>query len=441
MNLCGLYFRLGYRSMIDDTSYLGTRTSGLDLSCPVNLSQDDRRRHLYIIGKTGTGKTTLILSLILADLAAGRGLALLDPHGDLAKAVIDAMPHHRIPDCIYLNPADLEFPCGINPLFNVEPDRRPLVAANIVATFRHIWADSWGPRLEYLLQNSLRLLLDGNGSTLLGLPALLVNDRYRERLLLACRDAQVRQFWTHEIVAWGDQFKAEALSPLQNKIGALLAPPVLRNILGQHQPTIDIAAIMNSNRILIANLAKGELGEGPSYLLGALLATSFSQAAQARASIPEHERLDFNFYADEFQNFATDSFATILSEARKYRLSLTLAHQFLDQLPPLLRKAVFGNAGSMISFRIGAEDAVAVAPELGIVSPGALSDLPNYQARARLIQQGNPSDPFLLTTEVPTFQTGQSEFVIRRTRARYTRPRAKVEATINRFIANPLPHF
>ena len=246
--------------MLDDSAYLGSRTAGLTLVAPVMLGEDDRRRHLYLVGKTGTGKSTLILSLILADLRTGRGLALLDPHGDLAKAVIDAIPRHRIP--IYLDPADLEFPAGFNPLFNVGQDRRPLVAAHIVAAFRHIWADSWGPRLEYLLQNSLRLLLDGAGSTPLGLPALLVNEDYRERLLRTCRDAQVRQFWTQEIAAWGDQFKAEAMSPLQNTVGALLAPPMIRNILGQHRPTLDIPAIMNSNRILIANLSKGELGEG-----------------------------------------------------------------------------------------------------------------------------------------------------------------------------------
>lgn len=425
--------------MLDDSAYLGSRTAGLTLASPVMLGEDDRRRHLYLVGKTGTGKSTLILSLILADLRAGRGLALLDPHGDLAKAVIDAMPRHRIPDCVYLDPADLEYPAGFNPLFGVEPDRRPLVAAHIVAAFRHIWADSWGPRLEYLLQNSLRLLLDGAGSTLLGLPALLVNEDYRERLLRTCRDAQVRQFWTQEIAAWGDQFKAEAMSPLQNKIGALLAPPMIRNILGQHRPTLDIPAIMNSNRILIANLSKGELGEGPSYLLGALLSTAFAQGAQARALISEHERRDFHLYADEFQNFATDSFASILSEARKYRLSLTLAHQFLGQLPPLLRKAVLGNAGSLIVFRIGAEDAEALAPELGIASPSALCDLPNYQAWARLIRNGNPTDSFLLGTGYPENGSGHAAAVIARTRARYTRPRARVEAQIERFIANPLP--
>ena len=426
--------------MLDDYTRLGTRTSGMTLDAAVMLSQDDRRRHLYVIGKTGTGKSTFMLSLILSDLAAGRGLALLDPHGDLAKTVIDTMPRQCIPDCIYLNPADLEHPAGLNPLYSVEPDRRPLVAAHIVAAFHHIWADSWGPRLEYLLLNSLRLLLDANGSTLLGLPALLVNERYRERLLATCRDGQVRQFWTKEIAAWGDQFRAEALSPLQNKIGALLSPPLLRNIFGQHKPTLDIPAIMNSDRILIVNLAKGELGEGPSYLLGALLATAFAQGAEARATIPEQERSDFNLYADEFQNFATDSFASILSEARKYRLSLSLAHQFLAQVPPLLQKAVLGNAGSLIVFRVGAEDAATLAPELGLHSPSALCDLPNYRAWARLISDGSPADAFLLITEYPEIATaGHAAAVIARTRARHTRPRRQVETAIDRFIADPMP--
>ncbi len=297
-----------------------------------------------------------------------------------------------------------------------------------------------GPRLEYLLQNSVRLLLDGAGSTLLGLPALLINEPYRERLLRSCQDPQVRQFWTQELAAWGDAFKAEALSPLQNKIGALLASPVLRNILGQHKPTLDIPAIMNSGRVLIVNLSKGSLGAGPSFLLGALLSTAFAQGAEARAATPEHERRDFHLYADEFQNFATDSFASILSEARKYRLSLTLAHQFLGQLPLALRQAVLGNAGSIIAYRIGAEDAAALAPEFGIPSPAAFTDLANYEAWARLIRDGAPTDATRISFDAPdAVVTGQTKAVIARTRARYTRPRRNVEAEIERFIRNPLP--
>lgn len=426
--------------MDDDETVLGTTTTGLSLGSPVTLCQEDRRRHLHVIGKTGTGKSTFLLSLMMSDLRNGRGLAFLDPHGDAARAVIANVPRHRIADLIYLDPADLEHPIGFNPLFNIEPDRRPLVAAHIVATFKHIWHDSWGPRLEYLLQNSVRLLLDDRVSTLLGLPALLINERYRDRLLARCGDPQVRQFWTQELAAWGDNFRAEALSPVQNKVGALLASPVLRNILGQHRPTLDIPAIMNSGRVLIVNLSKGSLGTGPSFLLGALLSTALAQGAESRANIPEPERLDFHLYADEFQNFATDSFATILSEARKYRLSLTLAHQFLSQLPLSLRQAVLGNAGSIIAFRIGADDASALAPEFGLQSPSAFTDLPNFEAWARLIRDGFPGDPIRLSpTQPESAKDDQTEAVITRTRARYTRPRMKVEADINRFIAHPLP--
>lgn len=425
--------------MADDT-HVGTTTSGLRLDVPVTLSRDDRRRHLHVIGKTGTGKSTLLQSLVLSDLAQGSGLAFLDPHGDTARAIIKNAPRYRIADLIYLDPADLEHPVGFNPLHAVQADRRPLVAAHVVSTFKHIWAESWGPRLAYVLQNSIRLLLDSDGSTLLGLPALLINDRYRDRLLARCTDPQVRQFWTSELAEWGDTFKAEALSPLQNKIGALLSSPVLRNILGQHRPTIDIAQIMNSGRVLIVNLSKGSLGADPSFLLGALLSTAFAQAAEGRATLPEHERRDFYLYADEFQNFATDSFATILSEARKYRLSLVLAHQFLSQLPPLLRHAIFGNAGSLIACRVGALDAETLAPEFGIPSPSAFTDLPNFHAWARLIRNGAPSDPIHLVLAPPDYSDDDATAaVIARTRARYTRPRAKVEHEIARFIANPMP--
>ena len=283
-------------------------------------------------------------------------------------------------------------------------------------------------------------MLDSPGSTLLGLPALLVNDRYRERLLATCSDPQVRQFWTQELAAWGDNFKAEALSPLQNKIGALLGSELLRNILGQHRPTIDIPAIMNSGRVLIVNLSKGKLGAGPSFLLGALLSTAFAQSAEARADMPEDQRRDFYLYADEFQTFATDSFATILSEARKYRLSLTLAHQFLGQLPLSLRQAVLGNAGSIISFRTGADDAATLSAEFGFQSGNAFTDLSNHEAWVLLTQNGNPGSPMRVSFPPPLEPANDhTDAIIARTRARYTRPRAKVEAEVNRFIARPMP--
>lgn len=426
--------------MADDDTQLGTATTGLYLAAPVMLSRDDRRRHLHIIGKTGTGKTTLLLSLILSDIARGDGLAFLDPHGDAAQAVIRSAAAHRLPDIIYLNPADLEHPVGFNPLYGVPFDQRSLVTAHIVSTFHHIWRDSWGVRLEYILQNGVRLLLDTPHSTLLGLSALLVHERYRERLIANCRDPQVRHFWTQEVPGWGDKFAAEALSPVQNKIGALLAPPVLRNILGQHKPTLDIPAIMNSGRILVVNLAKGALGSGPSFLLGALLSTAFAQAAEGRASIPEEQRRDFYLYADEFQNFATDSFATILSEARKYRLALTLAHQYLGQLPHALADAVLGNAGSLLAFRIGAHDAERLAAEFGLSAPQAFTDLPNHEAWARLIRDGTPTDAMRLSfAPLLASECDHTDAVVARTRARYTRSRAKVEAEIAAFMECPLP--
>jgi DNA helicase HerA-like ATPase len=422
----------------DSPLVLGTATIGMELHAPVTLSGDDRRRHLHIIGKTGTGKSTLLLNLMLQDLAAGRGFALLDPHGDLAAAVIDAVPPERTNHVLYLNPADREFPIAFNPLDSVPLDARALVTAHLVSAFKHIWAESWGPRLEYILMQSIRLLLDAPGTTLLGLPRLLVDEQYRKRLLSTCRDPLVVAFWTRELPSWGSAFTAEALSPVQNKIGALISPPVLRNIIGQPRSTINLPSLMNERRVLIANLSNAAIGEGPAHLLGAFLATSFAQAAQARAAIPEMERVDFILYADEFQNFATDSFALVLSEARKWRLSLTLAHQFLGQLPTGLRQAVMGNAGSLIAFRIGAEDAEAVAAEMGFDSVSALTELANFTAWAKLMRNDYPAGPVHIDTEEPVIDfRGRSHAIIARTRARHARPRAVVEDKITRFT-NPI---
>ena len=415
---------------------LGTATVGLELHAPISLSRNDLCRHLYVIGKTGTGKSTLLYNLMRADLDDGRGFALLDPHGDLAVAIADATPAWRISHgVIYLDPADLAHPVGFNPLNNIAADQRPLVAAHIVAAFQHIWGSSWGPRLEYILTNSLRLLLDAPGTTLLGLPRLLADARYRTSLLAHARDPVVRAFWQEEFAQYNERYAMEAIAPIQNKVGTLLSPPAIRNMLGQVKSTIDIRRIMDDRQVLIVNLAKGKLGEAPAHLLGAFLATAFAQAAEARADQAESERTDFTLYADEFQNFATDSFATILSEARKYRLALVLAHQFLGQLTPLLRQAVIGNAGSMLAFRIGAEDAPLIARELGIESPSALTDTANFAAWAKLMRNANPGNPLRIDTCSPeTASTGRLSAVKQRTWARYTRPRRCVEDKIARFL-------
>lgn len=433
--------------MPDDGSYvqLGTATVGLELDAPISISRDDLRRHLYIVGKSGTGKSTLLYNLMRADLESGHGFALLDPHGDLALSVADAAPAWRIAHgVIYLDPADLAFPIGFNPLSAVEPDRRPLVAARVVAAFQHIWGDSWGPRMEYILSNGLRLLLDAPGSTLLGLPRLLVDAQYRTQLLAHTRDPIIRHFWEVEFAQYNERFAMEAISPIQNKVGALLAPPAIRNMLGQVKSTIDIRAIMDRGQVLIVNLSKGRLGEAPTHLLGAFLATAFAQAAEARADIAEHERRDFTLYADEFQHFATDSFATILSEARKYHLALVLAHQFVGQLPDLLRQAVIGNAGSIVAFRIGAEDAPLIANELGIENSAALTETANFAAWTKLMRGGVPADARLLSTQPPfDGAPGALRRTRARTRARYARPRQSVEEKIERFLAlvrSPVHH-
>jgi len=415
--------------------FVGTTTAGLSLDAPVTLSADDRRRHLHIIGKTGTGKSTLQFSFMLQDLAAGRGFALLDPHGDLAQGVIDCVPAHRINDVLYLNPADLEHPVAFNILDNVAPDGRALVTAHVVAAFKHVWPDNWGPRLEQILRNSVALLLDTPGSTLLGLSRVLVDDEYRTRLLRACKNPIVRTFWTQQVTEWGDKFSAEALSPVQNKVDALLSPPILRNIIGQPRSTVDLPKIMNGRRVLIANLSKAALGEGPAHLLGAFLATAFAQAAEARATIPEQERVDFSLYVDEFQNFATDSFATILSEARKWRLCLSLSHQFIGQLDEQLREAVLGNVGSLIAFRIGAKDADRIASEMGLENADALTALPNFDAWVTLMKGGNPAGAQRVRTQTPLPENmGTLPAVVARTRARHTRSRVDVERKIMRFL-------
>lgn len=424
----------GRRPMPDeDRVALGTYVNGN----AANLTHVDRRRHVYVIGKTGTGKSTLLKTMMLADLrlAPERGFALLDPHGDLAREVADSVTRRQRNHVIYWDPSDAEHVFGFNPLQNVPEAKRATVAANIVETFAHIWGTSLetAPRMTYILTNALRLLLDSPGTTLLGLPRLLRDEPYRDALLKCCGDPVVRYFWVHEFAAYDDKFLTNAISPIQNKIGQLLSPPLIRNILGQPRSTIDLRQVMDEGKVLIVNLAKGALGAEPAHLLGALLASGFAQAAESRANIREHERRDFTLYADEFQHFASDSFATILSEARKWRLSCVLSHQFMAQLDAhssLLRKSVIGNTGSMICFRVGAEDAMLLADELSIDTT-ALTDATNFTARVKLMQDGVPTEARLIEISPPVAPaTGQLDRVRNRSRAKHTRPRDHIDRRI-----------
>jgi Helicase HerA, central domain len=412
---------------------LGARISG----AAIMLAPEERRRHLYIVGQTGTGKSTLLLNLIAQDLAAGQGLALLDPHGDLAEAVLLHVPRNRTNDLVYLNPADADRPIGFNPLSAVPEDLKPIVADGVVSAFRHVWPESWGPRLDYILTNAVRALLDVPGGTLLMLPRLLIDEPFRVQLVdRHVADPYVRAFWLGEYASYGDHFRSEAISPIQNKIGKALIEPRLRNMLAQPRSTITLRRLMDEGAIVICNLAKGRLGEGTSHLLGALLTTTIAQAALSRADVAPTERRTFHFYADEFQSFATDSFALILSEARKYGLTLTVAHQYLDQLPDQLRAAVFGNVGSMLACRTGASDAPIVAEQIGLGGADALLDLPNHTAWARLLTGGVPSSPLRLNLYgAPLPRRPDACRLIEISRYRFGRPRAEVEQRIARFLA------
>jgi len=372
---------------------VGTREEWGNLSSVV-LRAEDARHHTYIIGKTGSGKTTLLRNMIIQHLHHGHGLALLDPHGDLAEELLDYFPTSRADDLVYFNPSDLEFPIGLNLLANVPPDDRHLVASGIVGAFKSIWRDSWGPRMEYLLYNALAALLDCQNTSLLGVNRMLIDAEYRACVVRQVKDPFIRSFWADEFSGYDPRFIREAIAPIQNKIGQLLMNPPIRNILGQVKSKIDFRFMMDTGRVFIANLSKGKLGAAKANLLGSLLTTQFQLAAMSRSDTPEKERRDFHLFIDEFHNFTTDSFAAILAEARKYHLCLTLSHQYLDQLSPEIRQAVFGNVGTMISFRIGHTDAELLAKEfVNTFIPGQFVDLDRYHVFIRLLENGIASTP------------------------------------------------
>ena len=403
---------------------------------PAVLSHNDRRQHLYTIGKSGAGKTTLLRNLILQDIEAGRGVGVIDPHGDLATDLLDHIPRRRIEDVVYFNPADVEYPIAFNLLGSVAAEHRHLAASGIVSVFKSIWREFWGPRLEYILYAAVAALLECQNVSLLGVQRMLSDARYRAWVVKQVKDPMVRSFWVNEFERYDSKFLQEAIAPIQNKVGQLLMSPHLRNVLGQVRNRIDARRIMDSGCIFIADLSKGKLGEDKSNLIGALLVTQFQLAAMSRANIPEHDRKDFFLSVDEFQSFATDSFISILSEARKYRLCLTLSHQYIEQLKPEIRDAVFGNVGSIVAFRIGQRDADVLGREFGnAFTPEQFTRLNNHEVYAKLLTRGEWSEPFLGVTLSPAGRRhGHSETIIRRSRERYARAREIVEDKIRRWL-------
>ena len=384
-----------------ETTYIGKRNLWGDEKS-FGISRVDRRQHLYAIGKTGTGKTTLLRNLICQDLENGHGVGVIDPHGDLAEELLDCIPSWRAAHVLYFDPADSKFPVGFNLVQSPLGARRFLDSSGLVDAFKHIWRDSWGPRLEYILYASVAALMECENVSLLGLPRMLVDARYRLWILKQVRDPVVRSFWENEFAHFDKRFLAETIAPIQNKVGQLLTAAPLRNIFGQVRSKVDPRFIMDNGRIFIANLSKGRLGADKSNLLGSLLVSKFQTAAMERADVPESCRKDFYFFIDEFPNFSTDSFAHILSEARKYRLNLTLSHQYIEQMQEPVKQAVFGNVGSLVSFRVGLSDAQVLAKEFGSeYSPGQFTDLSNHEILVKPLNHGESGKPFLGKTDRP----------------------------------------
>lgn len=400
------------------------------------ISQVDQRQHIYIIGKTGSGKTTLLRNMIVQHLSLGHGVGLIDPHGDLAEELLSHIPSWRADHLCYFNPGDLEFPIGLNLLANVPPDERHLVASGIVGAFKSIWRDSWGPRLEYILYNAIAALLDCENTTLLGVNRLLTDSEYRAWVVRQIKDPFIRDFWAEEFESYDERFRREAIAPIQNKLGQFLLNPVVRNILGQVRSKVSFPFIMDNERIFIANLSKGKLGHDKANLLGSLLTTQFQLAAMARTNQPESDRRDFYLFIDEFQNFSTDAFASILAEARKYRLCLVLSHQYIDQVPLAIRQAVFGNVGTLISFRIGYSDAEMMAAEFGkTFPPSILADLDRYEAVVKLLEDGTNREPFRAKTLPPLGNPVSCKMRrIARSRERLAILRKVIETKLSRWL-------
>jgi len=399
------------------------------------IRKDDRRRHFYIIGKTGVGKSTLQEQMIMSDIHNGYGVGLVDPHGDFAEKILDFIPNNRINDVVYFNPADADYPIGFNVMETTDPKYKHLVASGLMGVFKKIWPDVWSPRMEYILNNCILALLDYPGSTLLGINRLLVDKEFRKRVLAKCENPVVKTFWLDEFAKYTEKFATEAIAPIQNKVGQFLSSSIIRNILAQVKSTINIRDLMDDQKILIMNLSKGRIGEENMRLVGGMLITTVQLAAMGRVDIPEETRKDFYLYVDEFQNFATESFANILSEARKYRLNLIIAHQYIEQLEEEVASAVFGNVGTIAAFRVGGADADFLAKEFE--PEFTIEDLVNtakYNMYLKLMIDGVSSSPFSAQTVLPEFpRTGNAEKVIAVSRERYGSRRDIIEEKISRW--------
>ncbi|MCH2188228.1 type IV secretion system DNA-binding domain-containing protein [Candidatus Gracilibacteria bacterium] len=415
------------------TNFRGTNMS-------FGMGPNDRRRHVYIIGKTGMGKSTLLENMVIDDIRKGRGVAVIDPHGDLAETVIGFIPKSRTNQTIIFDPSDTEWPIAFNMLDDVKSEHRPLVASGLVGIFKKIFGDSWGPRLEHILRNTILALLEYPNTTLISIPLMLTSEVFRNKVVAKVSDPIVKKFWTGEFAKMAPNQKVEAAGPILNKVGQFLSSTILRNVLGQPKNSFSVRWAMDNKKIIIVNLSKGKIGEDASALLGAMMVTKFQMDAMSRADMPEEKREDFYLYVDEFQNFATDSFATILSEARKYKLNLVMANQYIDQMQESVRGAVFGNVGSLVSFQVGYHDA-SILKEVfsGEISTDDLINTSKYNIYLKQLIDGMPSPTFSAGTFAPNKKdddvfSSRYNKILTVSREKYSKPRDTVQKKIAKMI-------
>lgn len=375
-------------------TYLGTVNFRND-NRHFGIKAKDRLRHIYCIGKSGTGKSTLLLNMAIQDIKNGNGCCIIDPHGDVAETLLSYIPEDRINDVLYFNPADTEHPIAYNPLRHVHPKYRDLVASGLISTFKKIWKDSWGPRMEHILRFSLLTLLDYGEGTLLDVQPLLTDPEFRGIVLALISNPLILTFWNNEYAKYSPSLRSEAIAPILNKLGLFVASTALRNMVGQRSRSFHFQEIMDSGKIIIANLSKGQIGEDACKLIGSMLLTGIQLSALHRSKQPEHTRRPFFVFVDEMHSFVTLSFADMLSETRKYGLGLFLTHQYMEQLPDEIKSAVIGNVGTIISFRIGADDAELLAKEFyPEFNEYDLIHLPRYCMYLKLCIDGTASRPF-----------------------------------------------
>ncbi len=426
---------------MNDITYIGI-TNYQNTNLRFGIKQKDRSGHIYCIGKTGSGKSTLLLNMAISDIKNNKGFGIIDPHGDISEAILNYIPNERITDVIYFNGSDTDFPIAFNPLHDIPVSNHHLVASNIIGTFKKVWSESWGPRLEHILRNSILTLLQYPQASLLDIQPLLTDFAFRGEVLHHIADQGLRNFWFKEFNAMPPAFRAEAIAPVINKVGMFQTHPVLRTVFGQQTSSFAVADIMNTKKIFIVNLSKGALGEDCTQLLGSLLITQFQTAALGRTKQPIETRIPFHLYIDEMHSFITLSFADILAESRKYGLSLFLAHQYIEQLSDPIRAAIFGNVGTLISFRIGANDALALEQEFSpTFNRNDLVNLPRYAMYIKLLIDGTTSAPFSANSlPLPASGVSWVEDIITHSRNAYATKRELVELQIQQRYKEAFHH-